>query len=349
MKELNTTYTDNDLNDFYKFIQMVFIKGGEFKDESFTGIEIYSQQLRSCFGKLYKRRILDELQDLGILRLVSKSYSQEQGYCKKYCLKPKVGLFYSKLQELVSKNEFTGFRSKKRIKKYLDDKYEDSLNYYTISLGDYRIHSPWTAVNRDWRHDYISKSGKFLVCDLDLKTAYWNMFTQFTYETLKLYNNADLSLEFNKLVFVIKSDIYNFFIKECSIEVTRSEMKKILNTILNSSSKDTRKYRGKYKKVYQVFRKQFPLLSMFMKEVNDTDKYMGYLFSIEYESKIIMGLIRELERHEEFKETDLLPIHDGVEFFQSQGLTKTQLEILEEVINNILKPYKYIKMEYKMF
>lgn len=344
-------YTDNDFNDWCVFIEMVFIKNGDFRKEAFSGIPISSAYLVKCFSTRYKQRVIDELINFGVLRKLSDFYVVGQGVCKKYALKEKAKIFYHELKKKVKSKDFRGWRSKKRIKKFLNETYEDSLNYYEFHPSDSRIHSPWVTLPRETRHNYITRDGKFLVCDLDLKTAHWSMLCQFAYETLEEYPNSEIRADYYNLVYAIKKDIYTYFIEKAGLDVSRSDIKPTMCSLINTSRSNLPIRNNKLpfkKELFSVLQKEFPLITEWILDCNEGDQFLGHLFNMNYEGKIIVSLIRNLQKYKEFDDTELQPVFDGIEFFQNYKFTDQQKDVLEKEMQNILKPYKHLKMEYEL-
>ncbi len=362
LKELIQELQNNHnlAHDIFKFLQMVFVKDGKWRGDAFVGREVYSQQLKACFGDRYKKRIIDLLLYHEILFSPSQKYSNFKGkeFCKTYALDKSISPVYDFLKELCGGKAFNGTKSQRKVTGYIQDKFEESESFFTYSIKDARIHSSWVTVPRDWRHNHIFENGIRLVCDADLKTAFPRMFLEWLDRGLNgvgglgwdyienlLQCSAQLKEDFRKYKQLFDGDFYSNFIISLKIDATRDEVKKMVNALFNSPEDKRAKLRGKYKQMSDALETEFPAIDKVFKTINaHPSLYIGGLLAREFESPIIYAIKTAMDASGMFQKSII--IHDGIEVWGDE-LSQAQREKLEQITDGVLKDYKYLQISFK--
>lgn len=322
---------DNTNYNFYRFIDIIFIKGGEPRWDAYMGRDVYSQYIKKMFGDEYKRIVIEPLIEQNVIRLASDKYGVGK-FCKKYRLTSEGYKFFLNLKK--EEKFMEAKQAKKKINNGLNKIFNESIDYKVYSDKDNRIHSPWTVVPKDWRHNHILPNGDKLVLDIDIACAYPSMVKEYIVNNNILHCSGFFNIE----------DIYTHLIETSETDMTRDEMKRVFNAILNSSSKNLKTFRGKYKKTYNTFKTEFPSIAEMILNINDSESYMGGILARNYEKPIISNLLTSISA--KLSNHQLMPIFDGIEVWGNK-LTDDDKYIIEETIEKELKKYKYIEMELK--
>jgi hypothetical protein len=337
-------FKDNDVYYFIYFLDKYFKRDGSIKRNAKY---ISSRKLHERFGSKYHEKVIEPLVKEKVLVLHSSDYKfvGPEKYTMMYRLNPSVYRFYSELMERFNSTEFHPRLAVKRMGNVeLHKKYEESKGCfeYRYSKKTSRLHSPWTSVPRKFRHKYISTEGKFLVRDVDIRSAHWSMLLEFFHE----FETEEYQKEMVTLEILLDKGIYNYFMESIDSEVTREEMKDMMNCILNSNSMT--KLNSRTRKVWNLFKEIFPKLSKWIWKINEPEgMFVGGILNKHYEKLVIQNLFMTLNEHPIFNDCDFQIIFDGIEIFQDRQLTQEQEIELQRVLRVIESGYKFIRLELK--